>query len=133
MKKDTFIHDTIVSVKIGDSFSLNWNNYTSKFEEDALWKKIVFKFDSHCPFLVEQIANKSESPAYACANNYHLKIGDFAFLVIDKIKLLPFFELTGIQCDYFELGCPYPVGYFEAIDQKRDTLANRVRRYLSEK
>jgi hypothetical protein len=108
----------------------NWDNSKSQIVEDALFRKIVYRFKSNEAYLADQITNLTQTPAIACGKD-KLVIGDLAFLMINKIKHLPFFKITNVQCDSFETGCPYPNGYFDVIRKDRIRIKERVKHYLS--
>jgi hypothetical protein len=96
----------------------NWDNSKSEIVNDVLYKKLVVRFKN------------DKSYAIACGKKEALVIGDLAFLLLDKIKGLPFFAVTGFQCDSFKPGCAYPVGYFEIIKAHRLEIAEKVKNYL---
>jgi hypothetical protein len=108
----------------------NWDNSKSEIVNDVLYKKLVVRFKNDKSYLIEQISNITKTSAIACGKKEALVIGDLAFLLLDKIKGLPFFAVTGFQCDSFKPGCAYPVGYFEIIKAHRLEIAEKVKNYL---
>lgn len=123
--------DSIVLIRFGKSGILfNWNNSTGRIVEDALFHALVLRFKTDKTYLIDQITNLSVTAAIACGREDKLLIGDLAFLIIDKINNLPFFEITNAQCDVFKKGCPYPIGYFDVIKKDRLRIKERVKQYL---
>lgn len=87
-------------------------------------------FEKNESYFIAQINNLESTPAKACNKKARLVKGDIAFLLINQISRLPFLEITGVQCDVFRAGCPYPDGFFQTIDQKRGEIAVKVEGYL---
>lgn len=123
--------DTCVLIHFKDSLSVTWSNTTSTIKKDTLFNILCRNFQKNESYFIAQINNLELTSAEACNKKTRLVKGDIAYLVIDQIKMLPFFEITGMQCDVFYAGCPYPDGFFQTIDQKRSEIAVKVERYLN--
>ena len=116
--------DTFVLIKFDKNIMLNWDNKTGRIKEDSLFNKIISDFENNKYVLINKLADTSETKAMTCHKN--LVVGDLAFLIIDKVKQLPFFEITKVQCDHFTNECPYPEGYFEVIGRDRIKIKKEV-------
>lgn len=124
------LKDSTVLIKFGDSDILfHWNNLSSKIVVDSLFENLKHNYKKKSGYLVDQITNVTATSASAC-NKDKLVIGDMAFLIINEIDGLPFFEVTHVQCDVFENNCPYPEGYFNVIGRDRKGIREKVKHYL---
>lgn len=128
---DQLSGDSCVLIHFKDSLSLTWSNTSNTIKKDSLFDIVYKNFQKNESYLVAQINNLEPTMAAACNKKTRLLKGDIAFLVIDQIEKLPFFEITGVQCDFFYAGCPYADGFFQTIDQKRSEIAVKVERYLN--
>jgi hypothetical protein len=123
--------DSIVLIRLGKgNLSVNWNNSKNQIVEDILFKDLKYRYKKYENYLIDQITNLSETSASTCGKADKLVIGDLAFLIIQKINHLPIFEITKVQFDSIEKGCPYPVGYFDVISKDRSKIKERVKLHL---
>jgi|GEM_PF-2860682 hypothetical protein len=120
----------IINIKLHQGISFDWDNRTSQIVEDKQYFKIRTNFNKNKQQLADQIMDVSPTSATACKLTRNLYIGDLSFLLINKIKKLPNVIIIGVQLDAFEYGCPYPLGYFEAINNNRTSITKRVKDYL---
>ena len=125
-------NDNIVLIRFAkNDISVHWDNSKSAIVEDVLYKNLKRNFRSKQNYLVEQITNVSMTKAIICSKGEKLLIGDVAFLIIIEMTHVPYFEITHVQCDSFEPGCPFPTGYFEGLQGNRSKIRKRVKHYLS--
>jgi len=116
-----------------DSIKVNWSKEKSEIIKDSLYNETISsKKKKDFIFLARLITDISTSDISYCKTNKRLKKGDLAFILIDKVYGLPYYQITGMQCDYFENGCPYPVGLFEAINKDRNKTRDNVLKYLDD-
>jgi hypothetical protein len=130
LERKKSISANIVKITFSNGESFNWDNTKSIFIEDSLYSKIVSSFKKDHSFLLEEISNVKLADAVICSCHRDVVLGDFAFILIDKVENIPFFDIVGVQCDYFEKGCPYPEGYFEAINNNRSIIKNKLKEFL---
>jgi hypothetical protein len=124
--------DSSILIKFEKSkIAFNWSNAKSEIIEDELYRNTLKNFKSQRNNLISQITDKSPTLAITCGKKSNLVMGDLAFLLIDKVEHLPFFEIAHVQCDVFNADCQYPYGYFGAIENHRTDIQNNVRTYLS--
>lgn len=122
--------DSIVVVSIPNIGILRWNNITSKIEKDDLYRDLLSHFEDNKLLLAEGINDVSPTQAIACGRKGKLLVGDLVFLLIMDITNMP--NPIHSQLDVYEMGCPYPVGYFEVITKDRLGISARVKAFLQE-
>jgi len=82
--------------------------------------------------IINLITKVDKTAALNCEGNV-LAIGDIVFLVLDEIYRLPLMSIFQVQCDSYSAGCPYPNGYFEAINNDRHGVMQRTNVYINKK
>jgi hypothetical protein len=123
--------DSVLLIRLSDDISIHWNNKSQDIVNDALLSSIRASFTDIKQNLVDQILNTSVTPARICSTKRNLVVGDMAFLLIDKIKDVPFFQVFGIQCDFFERDCKYPYGMFDYMNNYREEAKSKLELYLT--
>ena len=122
--------DTILIKFKGSHISFNGSNSKNQIIDDMLYRDLLKSFKNERGFIINQITDVTPTLATTCGKKNNLVIGDLAFLLIDKIENLPFFEISHVQCDVYNTACPYPSGYFNAIENHRVDIQHNVKTYL---
>ncbi|GAA0876020.1 hypothetical protein GCM10009118_24300 [Wandonia haliotis] len=125
--------DSIVLVQLVEDISINWNNQSYSIMEDELFSSVVAVFSKKQKRIIALISDTTISEAKACSIDRNLLVGDLAFLLINKIKKLPYFEVLGVQWDFLEDNCKYPFGLFDYINNYRNEVEKKVEFYLISK
>jgi hypothetical protein len=91
-----------------------------------VWRIVATKQDA-IQILIDKLSDTTLTKAtYKCTNTF-LRVGDLAYLALDQILPLPFFSVTGMQCDVIENGCQ--VGVFTYIETNRKKFNAQVQKY----
>ena len=125
--------DSIVLIRLSKDVSFNWNNQTFTIVEDALWNQLLLSYEDNCFGIAHQIVIMDETPAKACGIERNLVLGDLAFIVIDKVESLPYFEAYGVQWDALDATCRYPQGMLDYIKRYREEIRDKTQLYLKAK
>ena len=123
--------DSIVLVQLSNGIVFNWNNKSFCIVEDNLFSSVVTIFSQKQQSIVACILDTTKTPAKVCSLDRNLLVGDLTFLLIDKVKSLPYFKALGVQWDTFDTDCNYPFGLFDYINNYRDEVSNKVGSYLT--
>jgi hypothetical protein len=118
--------DNIVEIQIIDDIAIRWDNNTHLIIEDNLWSTIDSVYSNDKSLIINEILNVKLTPAKSCSIERNLYVGDIVFIIINKIENLPLINIINTQCDFFESGCPYPIGMFDAINIDRNEVKNNI-------
>jgi hypothetical protein len=94
------------------------------------WRIIANKKDA-IQLLVDKLDDTTGTSAKDKCKKGNLRVGDIAYLTLIRILPLPFFAVTGMQCDVIENGCQ--VGVFEHIENNRVKFKEQVQTYYDKK
>jgi hypothetical protein len=94
------------------------------------WRIISNKKDA-IQLLIDKLDDTTITKANDKCKTTSLRVGDLAYLTLIKILPLPFFVVTGMQCDVFQEGCQ--VGVFEYIETNRKKFKGQVQTYYDGK
>jgi len=97
------------------------------FECNAVTWRIIAERNNAIQALIDNLDDSTVTEAKDKCKNSNLTVGDIAYLTLKKILPIPFFAVTGVQCDVFEEGCQ--LGVFEYIEAKRPKFKQQVQRY----
>jgi hypothetical protein len=101
------------------------------FECNSLtWRIIANKKDA-IQVLIDKLDDTTLTKATDKCKTTNLRIGDLAYLTLKRILPLPFFAVTGMQCDVIQDGCQ--VGVFEYIEANRSKFKEQVQAYYDKK
>lgn len=123
--------ESIILVSFSDKdVAFYWNISTGSIVEDSLFKKLKRIYKRKRDYLIDQVSDTTRTTASVCHDlKRKLLMGDMAYLLLDKMENLPFFEITHIQCDVIENDCPSPVNCMDSgLD--RPAIQKRIRHYL---
>ena len=118
--------DTIVYITIGEEIAINWDNQSSSIVEDSLYDSIMERIDSLRTSLVHKISDKETTTAVSCNKATPLAKGDIAFILINKIENIPYFEAYGVQWDSYSLDCKYHHGMLDYVELNRDVIQEKT-------
>ncbi len=118
-KQPVALEKNTILIDLGDSFKFNWNSHEKIIIDDSLLDKIKKNYNKKRNILIDKISDKTSTSYIICGSNQKLKKGDFAFLLIDRIENIKYFDVFGIQMDTFIIGCHYPEHLIEFIDNER--------------
>jgi hypothetical protein len=104
----------------GDPFDCN----------SVTWRIISNKKDA-IQLLIDKLGDTTLTTATDKCKKTSLRVGDIAYLTLNRILPLPFFAVTGMQCDVFEDGCQ--IGVFEYIESYRPKFKEQVQAYYDKK
>lgn len=124
LKEDSI--DSVVLIELPNKDLIKWNNYSHKIILDSLFGMVIDKFSENQKSYLNLILDTSATRAKVCSIERNLFVGDLAFLIIHEIKHLPLADILQKQCDAFMSGCPYSVGFFNALDQNRLAIKGRI-------
>lgn len=127
--KSNVLSDMIL-VQLSNGTSLHWSNQSSKIIEDSLFREVSVSFPKKRMSLIALISDTTETQAKACGVDKNLLVGDISFLLIDKIKMVPYFKVLGVQWDTYDMDCPYPFGLLDYINSHRDEVRKKVKSYI---
>jgi hypothetical protein len=105
---------------IGDPFDCN----------SVTWRIIANKKDA-IQHLIDQLDDTTITLAKDKCKTTNLTVGDIAYLTLKRILQLPFFAVTGMQCDIIENDCQ--LGIFEYIENNRVKFKGQVQKYYDQK
>jgi hypothetical protein len=94
------------------------------------WRIIANKKDAIQP-LIDKLDDTTITSAKDKCKATNLTVGDIAYLTLEKILSLPFFAVTGMQCDVIENGCQ--LGIFEYIENNKVKFKGQVQAYYDKK
>lgn len=94
------------------------------------WRIIANKKDA-IQLLVDKLDDTTVTSAKDKCKKGNLRVGDIAYLTLIRILPLPFFAVTGMQCDVIENGCQ--LGVFEYIENNRVKFKGQVQNYYDKK
>ena len=81
--------------------------------------------------LIYKLDDTTTTSANDKCKTTNLTVGDIAYLTLKRILPLPFFAVTGMQCDVIENGCQ--LGIFEYIEHNRLKFKGQVQTYYEKK
>ncbi len=116
-----------ILIDLGDSFKFNWDSDKKIVVSDFLLDEIKKDYNKKRNVLINKINNESSTNHMICGSNQKLKKGDLAFLLIDKIENIKYYEVFGIQMDTFITGCYYPEYLIKFINNERDFIQKKLR------
>lgn len=94
------------------------------------WRIISNKKDAIQP-LIDKLSDTTLTKATDKCKTTSLRVGDIAYLTLKRILPLPFFAVTGMQCDVIKDGCQ--IGVFEYIETNRPKFKGQVQAYYDKK
>jgi hypothetical protein len=115
--------DSIYLIKFGNGIQVNWNRNTHRIMRDSLLKSQLPYFKKNTEEIINQITNRTELPLFVCGTKNKLVIGDIAYIILQRL-----YDLYFVTGDVFAYQCPYPAGFFEAIDRDREGLQEKIRK-----
>ncbi len=104
----------------GDPFDCNY----------VTWRIISNKKDA-IQLLIDKLGDTTLTKATDKCKTTSLRVGDIAYLTLKRILPLPFFSVTGMQCDVIKDGCQ--IGVFEYIESNRPIFKGQVQAYYDKK
>lgn len=119
-----------IVVKLSEKIEFNWNNKTSRIKDDSLLKLIKDIWQGEKFDILNQINNNELTQGYICPSNKKLSKGGFAFLLLDELEEIPYFDLFQIQFDSYELDCKYPNGLLDFVERKPKIATSQLEKYL---
>lgn len=131
IEKDIHIKDSLVKVDLGDGIMVSWNRYTSGIQEDSAFAYTKANIERLKFMLVEKIRDTTLTDIKICDFRENLKKGDLAYLLLERTLDggIPFFVVFHMQLDVYECS-PYPIGFFDYIDDNRGMVSEKVLEYL---
>jgi len=103
---------------------------TSKcIDVDSAFKYIVDKDFSSIPWLINKITDTTLTSIKKPGEESYLKKGDLAVILIDHIRLVPWYRLTGGQFDICCVCGALPEGVLSFIDKYRGDFQAACRSY----
>lgn len=124
----------IVLVSLAKDIRFRWNNQTSFFVEDELFRSLVATFPRKQHRLVALILDTTATAAVACAGtseSRRLVTGDLAFSLVLRIGRIPWYDVYQMQFDSFEYNCPFPSGQLNYITKNRTAVWRQTVNYLA--
>ena len=118
----TNIQQQVDSLKYlsGDPFECN----------SVTWRIVANKKDA-IQVLIDNLDDSTLTKSTDKCKKANLTVGDISFLTLKILLPLPFFAVTGLQCDVFEGGCQ--LGVFEYIEKNRGKFKQQVQAYYENK
>ena len=98
---------------------------------DSNAKLIIKKGISVLPVLADQFNDSTVSLVYSDCNNRYLTVGELAIILADRVEMMPYFPLTGIEnctMKFCEIN-PNLIEYYFNVIQSRLTIDEFQRRY----
>ncbi|MBI3134971.1 MAG: hypothetical protein HYZ14_09900 [Bacteroidetes bacterium] len=126
--------DTLIrEIELSKDLKISWDNNTHKIAHDAKWFKIENNPAKYKQTLIALITDTTQTLAYGCPTIRFLRKGQLAFLILDELNSIPYFEVFGVQFDVFIEGCEYPFDLIEYLLKEREMVQAKVNAYLSGK
>ncbi len=91
---------------------------------NTVFWKIIARQKESIPLLIEKLDDTTMTAVKDKCKKNNLRVGDLAYLALEEIIPLPFFAVTGVQCDVIKDGCV--VGVFEYIESNRKKFKAQV-------
>lgn len=101
------------------------------FECNSLTWRIIASKKEAIQILIDKLDDTTETKANDKCKASNLRVGDIAYLTLKRILPLPFFVITGLQCDVIKDGCQ--MGVFEYIEENRHKFKGQVQSYYDKK
>jgi hypothetical protein len=101
------------------------------FECNSLTWRIILNKKDAIQALIDKLDDTTITSAKVKCKKTNLTVGDIAYLTLKRILPLPFFAVTGVQCDVIENGCQ--LGVFEYIERNRVKFKGQVQTYFDKK
>lgn len=118
--------DSLVAIRLNKYVSFYWNNNSHTIMDADKFTGMPH----HVKLLIaSQIVNTINSEALNCEDK-PLPEGDLAFLVLDKTEKFSLMKILNTQLDVYSYNCRYPLGLFQAIENDREGVSQRVIEYL---
>jgi hypothetical protein len=114
---------TIIEQKIDSLRYLKAN----PFECNAVTWRIIADKNNAIQALIDKLDDGTLTEAKDKCKTSNLTVGDIAYLALKKILPIPFFAVTGVQCDVVEAGCQ--LGIFEYIEANRPKFKQQFQSY----
>ncbi|MDJ1501210.1 hypothetical protein [Xanthocytophaga agilis] len=120
----------IILIELPNGVSFNWDNECSRIVDDSLYRSLITTFSTKQHSTIKLILDTTITPARVCPFDKNLLVGDLAFLLIDKIKGIPYLKALDVRFDSFQADCYYPVSLFAYINNSRHEVYKKVELYL---
>jgi hypothetical protein len=101
------------------------------FDCNSVTWRIISNKKEAIQLLVDKLDDKTIASANDKCKTTNLTVGEIAYLTLNRILPLPFFAVTGMQCDLIENGCQ--LGIFEYIENNRVKFKEQVQTYYNKK
>lgn len=125
--------EQFITIQLSETIWIHWDNRSHRIASDSLLGFIAMNFSEMQQTITKQILDTTGTPAIACNANRNLVVGDIAFLLVDEVKRIPYFQVLGVQFDAFNFECSYPHGLFTYISEDREMVKRKVEFYLASK
>lgn len=101
------------------------------FECNSVTWRIISNKKEVIQLLIDKLGDSTLTNATDKCKTASLRVGDIAYLTLKRILPLPFFTVTGMQCDIIKDGCQ--IGVFEYIESNRPKFKGQVQAYYDKK
>ncbi|OYU97379.1 MAG: hypothetical protein CFE21_03555 [Bacteroidetes bacterium B1(2017)] len=123
----SFAQDNRINLQVDSLINLAGD----PFECNSVTWRIIANKKEAIQILIDKLDDTTMTQAIDKCKLTHLRVGDLAYLTLKRIMPLPFFAVTGIQCDLFRDGCQ--VGVFEYMETSRFKFKGQVQAYYDGK
>ena len=106
-----------------DSASLRWG--------DSLYREIVKLGEAAVPYLIDKVRDETKTDIRVPCRNSVLTQGAVAFMLLDDILDIPYFQVFEVQWDVFDPPCDfgYPMGLPEYISAHPQEASAKLKRW----
>lgn len=101
------------------------------FDCNSVTCRIISNKKEVIQLLIDKLDDTTLTNATDKCKTASLRVGDIAYLTLKRILPLPFFAVTGMQCDVIKDGCQ--IGVFEYIESNRPKFKGQVQAYYDKK
>ena len=93
----------------------------------VIWRIIAHEKKA-IPYLLSKLNNTTPTKAHFNCKLKNLRVGDLAFMTLDRIIGLPIYAITHQQFDLIEDDCQ--VGVYDYIEDNRTKFSNQVKHWV---
>jgi len=122
--------DSCIEINLNSQIIINWDNKKFKIVVDSNYRQIEDNIEKYMLLLIDKIKDTSLTNAKVCGYDNNLSTGQIAFLLLDKIKKIPYAFVFDYKFDLFSDGCKFPIGFIDFILEEREIVSEKVYYYL---
>ncbi|WP_299117591.1 hypothetical protein [uncultured Winogradskyella sp.] len=110
-----------------------WDNEKYQIIENENFDNIKRNIVKYQPIIISNISNIEEIDVQVCGSeSVKITSGIMAFLLLEKLKNIPWYKVFNMQFDTFILPCRIPSGLLEYISKNPNEVTRKLNAYYEE-